>query len=239
MENFWKSFLEELYSRESLIVLSSIVVSAILCVILPLITEAIIYLSKKGGRTMKNITLIFLVVIFLLGCAQKGPYMVSPSVYRSSERAISANNHANAERAISNQQNEQLSRKRAIARHEVAIKTISEAENDGGIEIINIDGMIGGFPVIFPNDSRRDKTIFITKAGGELSGQRWSFYIPKGGYREYKLEIGKYFIQWTDEYSNTLYPHKGPDIFPVTPNPHYFHDKTAKNYHGGYRLYGR
>ena len=115
------------------------------------------------------------------------------------------------------------------------------AQDDAPKErIITAAGVLGGWPAIFINDVVNcNMKLFIKATAGEFAGQAIALEIPKGGYREFKLETGRFAAQWTGENSSYLFPAPTEyKYFTITPNPHFYHDKTSKNYHGGYRLYG-
>ncbi|MDP3900433.1 MAG: hypothetical protein Q8Q23_05120 [bacterium] len=165
--------------------------------------------------------------------------MVSPSVYGSTNNAIVENNKSKQEFSKSQQLNQQLLRERALARNKYALGEINGSTETIKInELVSTNGLIGGVPVIFVNDSRRSKNITVTSVNSYMFGYKWNFLLPEKGYREFKLEVGEYWIEWTSEYSNQVYPREKPDEFFVTLDPHYWHDQTQKNYHGGYRIYG-
>ena len=130
---------------------------------------------------------------------------------------------------------EELSRGRARERQKVALEEIGK-----GTEVLSRDGsLLGGFPVIFINDSRETVRIFVKKTGSSYRGYTWSFLIPAGEVIEPKLEEGDYFIRWTTQggyyYNNDFYP-RIPTTFPVTRDPHFYYDQTGKNYNGGYQI---
>lgn len=187
-----------------------------------------------------RIPVLSIVLISCLNnCAVVGPYMVSPSVYGSTNNAIVENNKSKQEFSKSQQLNQQLLRERALARNKYALGEINGSTETIKInELVSTNGLIGGVPVIFVNDSRRSKNITVTSVNSYMFGYKWNFLLPEKGYREFKLEVGEYWIEWTSEYSNQVYPREKPDEFFVTLDPHYWHDQTQKNYHGGYRIYG-
>jgi len=129
---------------------------------------------------------------------------------------------------------EELSRGRARERQKVALEEIGK-----GTEVLSRDGsLLGGFPVIFINDSRETVRIFVTKLESSFRGRSWYFLVPAEGIIESKLETGNYNIQWTTQgyyYSNNLYP-RIPDKFSVTCDSHLFYDQTGREYHGGYQI---
>ncbi|MFA6551172.1 MAG: hypothetical protein WCV41_01435 [Patescibacteria group bacterium] len=183
---------------------------------------------------MTRLVVLFF-VLFLQGCAA-APHFVSTDVYKSNKDKIIETNKTLVESAKTYQLNEQQARERAQARQQIALAEINNAAS--AIKIISADGIMGGFPVIFINDSRRAKTIIIKKTSGDLKGYRWTFSIPAGRFKEYKLEKDTYHLEWTTEDSGSKYPTNGPAIFEVRSDANFFYDQTEKSYHGGYRLTG-
>lgn len=186
---------------------------------------------------MKNKIQILLAMIGLIalvsGCAQFGPAMIDPAVYKSSRDTIVAENQA-AKNNIS------LEQARANEWNKVAVEEIQGKTIGGGKNLtITSERVLGGFPCIFINDSQRSKTLTIQKVGGLLNGHKWDFKITgNGGIKKYKLLVGDYTCQWITEYSDQKYPTTGPDHFLVTIEPHFYYGETQENYHGGYRLFG-
>lgn len=200
---------------------------------------------------MKRLIMLALVAVLAIvsfsGCAQVGPVMVSPFVYRSSEKATVKANEAKEEKEISNAEGERQARERAKARHAVALNeirgepfTTSEESTDKikPKRVITAEGIVGGFQSIFINDSETNKEIVVKKLDGDFAGYKWRFYLPKkGGQKKFKLETGLHEYQWTTESDSRLYPEK-PKTFNVTPYPHYWDDRAGENFHGGVRLFG-
>lgn len=192
---------------------------------------------------MKTYGKIFLMVIlagmfFLVGCAQQGPKMTSLKVYRAERDKIVAQNNLEIAQAERQKLNQELAKERERARNNIALTNINSGRKNDGT--INSDGIIGGFPCIFVNDSRRNKTLFLESV---TTGKKYSLdLVKRNGMKIFDLETGQYLVTWTVENSNTVYPYKNgktvPDICNVTADPHYWHEKTAKDYHGGYRLFG-
>ncbi len=184
----------------------------------------------------KNLILMFAAVSILLlfcGCAQVGPAMVSPAVYKSSRDVMVANNQAA-------KLDTELEKSRASAWNQVALNEIQgKATGNGKDAVITADGVLGGFSCIFINDSQQNKTLTIQKVGGFLNGKKFNFELTsRGGLKKYKLPSGDYTCRWTTEYSSQRYPVAGPAHFRVTVDPHFYYGRTGENFHGGYRLYG-
>lgn len=182
------------------------------------------------------LTVVFVTPLILLfiGCAQVGPAMVSPAVYKSSRDVMVAENRAQ-------RQDIELEQARANEWQKVAVADIQGKATGGGKNdrTITADGVLGGFPCIFINDSRRTKTLTIQKIGGFLGGKKWDFTLTgNGGLEKFKLPVGNYSCWWITEYSNQSYPTTGPARFRVTTDPHFYYGKMKENFHGGYRLYG-
>lgn len=197
----------------------------------------------------KTTPLLLVFALFLLdNCAEVGPQLISPKVYSSSRDAIVASHQADQkayeadkELSKSNQLKEQLARERARERQKVKlaeIKGATQTQSTQPRRTIDSEGVLGGFPVIFVNDTRRMRIIFFSKAQGIQRGYRWLFTIPAGRYKEYKLETGWYRIQWTIEDYDYMYPTDGPALFEVRMEDDFFYEQTDKSYHGGYRLFG-
>lgn len=179
----------------------------------------------------KIITAVTVVGLLLTtGCAQLGPLAVSPRVYKSSRDVFVSQNRAEAN-------NQELEIARANEWQKVAIGEIQgKTGGDAKDKTISVEGVLGGFPCLFVNDSRRTKSLTVQKVGGFLGGQKWNFNLPGlGGMKKYKLPDGYYLCWWTTEYSGQKY---GPDRFRVTIVPHYYYGATEENFHGGYRLFG-
>jgi hypothetical protein len=181
------------------------------------------------------------ITLLLCGCAQVGPSMVSPEVYKSSRDNMVSQNQLRKERAETGRSNEGLNQKMIGEWEKVALAEIQGKTTNGGNKSITItdEGVLGGFPCIFINDSWINKTLTIQKIGGFLDGHKWDFELMShGGLKRYKLPPGRYNCWWATEYSDQKYPSAGPDSFPVTVVPHFYYSKLEEDFHGGYRLRG-
>lgn len=193
---------------------------------------------------MKKITFVVLLLGFLYvfyGCASILPYAVSPSVYRSSEGFIVAKNNLGKETAITGIENERITQAIQTEWGKVAIAEIqgkSLSEQTTTASTISKDGVLGGFECLFFNDSRRKKTITVTKIGGFMNGQRVEILLTPKEKAVFKLPAGYYAYTWIIENNNSIFPENGPASFNVTTAPHYYDLETQKNYHGGVKLFG-
>jgi hypothetical protein len=194
--------------------------------------------NERIARWLCLLAFLFLTFNFV-GCAPMIANSVFPNVIVSEANKTVARNDARIQAYQSESQSEVLARERAMARQKAALSEINGAPvQRGENETIGKDGILGGVPVIFKNYSRRNKTLRVTKAEGDLKGQSFEYIIPKSGRKITKLETGRWAARWIVDGSNTLYPEKGPDFFYVTPNPRHYDDETKTNYHGGYTLFG-
>jgi hypothetical protein len=189
-------------------------------------------------KTKNNIILAVFIALLLCGCAQVGPYMVSPSVYKSSRNAAVANNQVRTARLNLSKANYDQEQDQVKAWNNLALREIKGGGNgtDGTNMTITAEGVVGGFLCIFKNDSWYGKVLTVQKVGGLLDGQKFVLRMTAhGGNKEFRLFAGEYICHWdTIDYPGQI----GCGKFSVTTIPHYYDTETMKNYHGGFRLYG-
>jgi len=208
---------------------------------------------------MKKVKIFTLLVTaaFLFGCAEIAPRIVSKDVYEKSKEQVVAEKEARTERLNADKRGQVLAQKRAEMRSKVAEAELEKAfwaatgdhpskgqatgaQSAKAPKVMSAEGIIGGFPVIFINDSERNKELIVKKKGSDFADFGWHFTLPKrGGIEIYKFEAGDYDVWWTVEYDNRLYPEpKKPERLTVTTTPKFFYKKTGESYHGAFRLWG-
>lgn len=69
MENLWNSFLAEFFSKESLIMLASIVISVILVIVVPAITDVVAGIIRRRRKMKKKILFLLVFIFVFSGCA--------------------------------------------------------------------------------------------------------------------------------------------------------------------------
>jgi len=174
---------------------------------------------------------------------------LSPSVIGSDINAEVKRNEAVKAKFASDEQGQKLSQETAVLWNEIAKKELRAKLNPETVKpedeqasknyTIGPDGVVGGLPCQFVNDSQRNKTLLLTKEGGLLAGYKFSFdMIKQGGQKKYKLLPGVYAIAWTTEYDNNIYRPGSGERLTVTLNPKLYDDRTGEQYHGRVRLFG-
>jgi len=180
------------------------------------------------------------------GCARVAPNMISTDVYSSSRDAIVANDKVVEARAKSAKENERMALETAELWNKLAKKELESmlnpaTETSEGKPVsknytVGPNGVVGGLPCLFNNDSQRNKTLILTKYGGLLSEYKFKFDVVKqGGQRKYNLLPGNYYVAWTVEYDNNVYTGNPME---VTLNPKLYDDRNGEQFYGGYRLWG-
>lgn len=175
--------------------------------------------------------IIALIFFAVSACAEIVPSMVSPSVYRSREKNIVSGHEAEAEWNKREKKDQMLLQERNYLRNKKAIEEIGNNK-----VFADINGVPGGFPVIFENKTKFRIHFVVEKIDERIHG-KWSFDLDEYSYREFKLEKGKYIIRFTSIKKNKYFYEqtiKGRqarmEVFSV---PNFYSDLMGKTYFGG------